>query len=653
MEELRLKRYKSIWKLQFIALLFLAAIVSFSTSASATEKLPYEYTFTEDAASTFNGIKAMNKMVITFEKNISISDKNKIYLIQEGKTEKLPLIKDVDVTNNNNKLTITFKNLQFLNYTNLAEMNYKLVVEAGTLYSDQTINYEYPFKIYEILPGFQSTFVNNTSTTINNNIFKNNAPRDVMIHIPKMYITEIETIHRYRGVEDTSNHALTNIDVLADEETARLKVSVNNIGEYGRDLLYRDDVEGFTMGQAGLTALVCPDQDTANCIGTADDFQLTAFDKNGKLVSNRNFKLKVINEKSDFTVNDYINKVDKAFGTTVSLYDLMSDTKLLEAIVTQIPVTELDKLGVTYALSNTASVSNIEELEMALRNNKITTIKLLNDIPEDITVNRDVTIEGNNQTELGNVTLGNGVQDITVRLKDVSPTNLTVDVGANGTAILTDVDVTNNTSFISGGLASVYLINFTSDVINVKNTTPIRIVTSQQIDNITVSSNIEVILEGAYGNVNVTGNANITMKKNTVIERINIEDGKKITLTIPKRVKEPIKTGNGEWTLNVIEPAEGEIIEHEITWIGETTDVILEAGRIIPFGVNYIVPDGVEWTVTNLADFGATANLKFDGSDLTINEVDSTKQPTSLILEGILDGTDDIYKMVIPITTGQ
>ena len=49
-----------------------------------------------------------------------------------------------------------------------------------------------------------------------------------------------------------SNPALTNIDILADDEATRLKVTFRNTDEYSRDLTRRTDVEGFTMGQAGI-----------------------------------------------------------------------------------------------------------------------------------------------------------------------------------------------------------------------------------------------------------------------------------------------------------------------------------------------------------------------------------------------------------------
>ena len=95
----------------------------------------------------------------------------------------------------NNELVITFKNLNFIDYT--ADLDYKLVINKETLRFDQLVEYKIPFKIYDILPGFKSTFIDTASSTINYSIFKINAPRDVMVHVPKIFIRGIETIHHY------------------------------------------------------------------------------------------------------------------------------------------------------------------------------------------------------------------------------------------------------------------------------------------------------------------------------------------------------------------------------------------------------------------------------------------------------------------------
>ena len=153
------------------------------------------------------------------------------------------------------------------------------------------------------------------STTINNNIFKINAPRDVSVHVPKIYIRGIETIHHYDGIlpnpipkedgdiiqdpvnENTRrNPALTNIDVIADEDADRLKVTFKNNEEYSRDLNRRtEDVDGFTMGHAGIRDI------TKYKNESLQEFQLRAFDENGRFLEQRDFKLRVTDP-----INDYI-----------------------------------------------------------------------------------------------------------------------------------------------------------------------------------------------------------------------------------------------------------------------------------------------------------------------------------------------------------
>ena len=74
------------------------------------------------------------------------------------------------------------------------------MIDKETLQFDQLEEYRIPFNIYDILPGFKSTFIDTDASTINNNIFKINAPRDVSVHVPKIFIRGIETIHHYDGI---------------------------------------------------------------------------------------------------------------------------------------------------------------------------------------------------------------------------------------------------------------------------------------------------------------------------------------------------------------------------------------------------------------------------------------------------------------------
>lgn len=526
-----------IWKLAFVILLAVGGFLAFSPKTEAAAK-PYEYTFEKDI-STFNGISAINKMKITFDKNISELKKyeDNITVVRSDQTAPVNIISQIqdkydDPSLESNQLVITFKNLNFIDYT--ADLNYKIVIKKETLRFDQIIPYEFPFKIYDILPGFKSTFIDTPASTINTSVFQINAPRDVMIHVPKIFIKGIETIHHYSGIlpgplpkedsnitkepvngNNSSYPELTNIDVLAENEATRLKVTFKNSKEYERDLTRHPDVEGFTMGQAGINGI------TNNQTESLNEFQLRAYDDNGRFLEQRDFKLRVTDPKADYIINDYLPEPTEEFGKTYSLYDLMADQKLLENIITRIPVSQLDSLGVTYKVGNpSVRVTNEEELRTALENPNVTSIALDNDISlaSTLTINRPVTIEGENKWLIGNVILGIGQDIDEVRLNQLKITgDLTVDVGSNGTAILDGVTVLGNTfgtKIISGGTNSIHLIGFSSTRgIILKNETPIRIVNSVGSNNdITIDSSDAVTLEGVYRDVKVNAATTVTLK---------------------------------------------------------------------------------------------------------------------------------------------
>ena len=150
-----------------------------------------------------------------------------------------------------------------------------------------------------------------------------------------------------------------------------------------------------------------------------DEFQLRAYNDDGRFLEQRNFKLKVTDPKSDYIINDYLPEPTDEFGQTYSLYDLMADRKLLENIITRIPVSQLDSLGITYTVGNSSvSVSHSRKnCELALANPNVKKIKLLNNIPltSTLTIDHPVTIDGGAFQLQGNVKLGKG-QDIDVRL---------------------------------------------------------------------------------------------------------------------------------------------------------------------------------------------------------------------------------------------
>lgn len=640
--------------MQFVMLLAIAAIVSFSFTVNAAEKAPpppYEYTFEKDAGVQFNGIDGVKRIKMTFyDKNLSVSDivmGQNVYVEQpDGKKVNIlnPIIVGSDT------VTISFKNLQYLDYSEGANLDYKVVIEKDAkLHFDQLTKYELPFKLHEILPGFESVFIKTTQQVINENVLKNNAPMDIAVHVPKLYLTGITTTHRYKGIADLPNpnlesHSLTNMDVLTDPEARRLTVSVNDEEQYARDLDYRPAIGGFTLGQAGLEALVCEGQNV--CTGTAKDFHLTAFNEHGKVLTNRNFKVRVTNKTSGFTVSDYLTKPDKIFGQQTTLRELMQDPKLLNTIVSRIPVTELDTLGLIYSLGSKTEVANHEQLKMALANTSIKTITLTDSIIGDVDIDRSVTIDGSSNSIVGNVKLGQGA-NITARLKNTTVNkNLAIDVGKDGFAVLEGTDVVDFTTATKG---SLHLFNFaSSNGIELNNDSSMRVVSVGATPTMTLSSGNMVTLIGTYGAVKANNvAAQLTITSNTEIEKLIVHEPNTLTVTKPSDKALPLlKEGNGEIFVNDTDPIEGEGGQTIREWyypelLAQSIEAWADTGARLTLDQS---PMGVNWTVVNPNVFGGQSQVIFKDGLLFIVDV-FAQQTKEVVLQGLHDG--QIYRVTI------
>lgn len=637
--------------MQFVTLLAIAAIVSFSFTVNAAEQPPYEYTFEKDTGVQFNGIDGVKRIKMTFyDKNLSVSDivmGQNVYVEQpDGKKVNIlnPIIVGSDT------VTISFKNLQYLDYSEGANLDYKVVIEKDAkLHFDQLTKYELPFKLHEILPGFESVFIKTTQQVINENVLKNNAPMDIAVHIPKLYLTGITTTHRYKGIADLPNpnlesHSLTNMDVLTDPEARRLTVSVNDEEQYARDLDYRPAIGGFTLGQAGLEALVCEGQNV--CTGTAKDFHLTAFNEHGKVLTNRNFKVRVTNKTSGFTVSDYLTKPDKIFGQQTTLRELMQDPKLLNTIVSRIPVTELDTLGLIYSLGSKTEVANHEQLKMALANTSIKTITLTDSIIGDVDIDRSVTIDGSSNSIVGNVTLGPGA-DITARLKNTTVSgNLAIDVGA-GSAILEGTHVNGFTTVTSG---SLHLFNFTApNGMDLRNADGMRVVSVNATPNMTLHSDKEVTFIGSYGVVTVDHtDAKLAIKSNTEIEKLIVGTGNKLTLRKPTDKAIPTQEGAGDIIVIDTDPiiGEGGQTVSEMYYpemLSQSIEVWQEIGARVVFDK---FPAGIQWQVVNSNVFGGQSQVFYHDGLLQIADV-TAAQTKEVVLQGVLD--NQMYRVTILI----
>ncbi|WP_303968691.1 hypothetical protein [Sporosarcina ureae] len=638
------------------------------------EKKPYEYEFVVDDSAIYNGFTGAKNMLIKFEKAVTVDDSliesniSVYQIISDTEKNKMNIFNDAKLSNDKKELTLSFKNLEFLDTTK--SMKFKLVIDkAAKLYFDQLTDYEFPFEFYDLTPGFQSTFVNSKNAElINNNIFKNNETRNIIIQVPPIYITKIETIHRYRGVTEESKTApnLSNIDVIADEAATRLKVSLGESAEVENDRdLSRSTtgINGFTMGQAGIKDLNCTvkgekDEGDKVCESVEkDSFKLTALNKDGRLLETKNFRMRVNDTKNDFKINDYITADLKFFGKPVSLYEIMLSPTLLDNIVKEIEVRELNDLGVVYSLGDTIEVKNLEQLELALANKQFKTITLANEVnvnslPGDtLEIDRDVTIKGSKIE--GNLKLGKGIADRVIRLDGVTITgDLTIDVGAKGTAIVSSSTVDSSTYIVSGGSNSIHLNNFisTSGMV-LDNTTPLRIVNTNSTEELSIilQSNEKVKLEGQFGALTVeAGNGAMEIQNNSVVNKITVKESKKLTLT------RPIGQLEAEVVLQGIGQEKGKLDEIIINQQENGMDVVqysthklivISAEGSEPLDINKTI---VNWKVDNKNVFGVNTEIVFEDGKLKYKgDLIDIKEPKDINLSAVV--MNEIHKIKIPV----
>ena len=672
---------KKILKIQLIALMALFVVMGLSVDVEAAQTFEYKFEPNEAGnAEKLNGTANLKKMVITFDKpisNLKLPDtlNQHIYIQEVGKTDKLDILQSITITpmpvvpvpSVDKMLTITFENIDFIDYTTMKD--FELVIGKEVLQFDQINDYVLPFTIQDVLPGFESLFITQSATDINNKIFINNPPRDIMLHVPNIYIEQIETIHRYKGIivgEDLkekkpSTHQLSNIDVLANPLVKRLKVNfgVNPKPEYYRDLGRHPDIEGFTMGQAGITAIT--EENKANA---TDKFELKAYNEFGRLLETRHFPLLVIDKDKNFKYNGYLSKPDPVFGSEISLYELMSDPKKLETIMTRIPVLQLDSsLGITYKNMNSTGlvVNDEKQLAMALANPNMKVIDLgTTVITGDVRVNRNVTIKGGTITE--NILLGDGTEDLTIRLDGVNITkDLTIDVGAEGTAIVSASTISGTTIVRSGAEKSIHLHDFTStNGITLENTTPVRIITSYTKDfdikamKIKLASDKEVTLEGLAGeltvNIGKDINAKMTVKNSKgEMKKGTDEDQGKLDLKVPDKVKTPSPEPEG-WTVgkvdSVIEDGK-EVVNMELLPLSKSKEQW--DGGVDLDGLNDLnLPVGMSITVEKPKVLGTDSIASIIGNYKLKITGEIEKTMGEVIIKGEADGK--IYKIKVNVT---
>ncbi|ARD48910.1 hypothetical protein [Sporosarcina sp. P33] len=681
---------KQLWKAA-LALMLLVSVLGAGLKADAAakpgtpapvEKKPYEYEFIVDEDAKYNGFSGAKEMVITFDKKVNdMGTANvRVEQITTGGNIELPIVESVNkgIAPNENILTIKFKNLEFVDHINKQDL--QLVIKQGSLYFDQITDYVLPFKFYDLTPGFNSVFLNvDNATKINTNIFKYNEPRNVMIQVPPVYMTKIETIHRYIeavGPGDAASKKspnLSNIDVIADPAAARLKVKLGT----GTDTKHSRDldrstagVNGFSLGQAGIETIVCKDpsakeNDCDEYNNQNDQIQLTAYSKDGRKLETRSFKMRVNDSQKDFKINDYIKANPKLYGKPVSLYDFMASPALLNSIMEETTLSKLNDFGVVYSVGNLATVENREQFDMAIKNTRLKKIELGNTVLEStvqrpVKIARDVTITGgiiNGDVELIS---GEGEKSTAIRLNDMRINGkLTVNVGKEGTAILDKVTVGTEdekslTIFESGGINSIHLNEFISHGgVSIENITPLRIVTTNTINTMPLhflyNAKSAVNLEVVSGSIDLTNNVGELKQENAFTVFIKDKDN--------VRVDEKF---TGEYfTINEVKVAEDEMTNVTVATLSDNIPKLTINDSInLPLTdiIKLIQEDSIvkvlnEKTITwNVKGKAAHWAVSIEGQNLNIKGVTDADlgENNSIILEA----TDGVTRYQINLKVG-
>jgi len=241
---------------------------------------------------------------------------------------------NVEISENGMDLLITFDTDhpdRMLNFNT----KYTVTIEAGAIrdiYGGEHCENEEIKIIFKTVDGFNNAFLQSSAQDLNNGIFRDYSTHNIAVKIPKVYIKQLETIHYRNGLIPDEQVApnLTNIDIEADEDVYYMKI-VTNRGI--RPKVYRGANDKFSVAFAGLNADI-------------STIEVYAYDSYGKILERRSFKLQGA-PGAEFK-SDYVPEISPIFGTTISFYDLMKDPTSLQQIIEQIPLSELDRIGVFY-----------------------------------------------------------------------------------------------------------------------------------------------------------------------------------------------------------------------------------------------------------------------------------------------------------------
>ena len=274
------------------------------------------------------GVRTNQTLAVDFMNPIRIVDPASPNITIIGSPFHIPAI-DVSVINDT-RLVIRFNPAggdAFLN----PSTRYTLQIEPGALQDmDRGGSFSYNEEItieFMTADGFKTSLLDATVQEINTRILNKYSAVNIAVDVPKIYITSIETIHHQQGLipGEIAPH-LSHIDIMADDDVASIRLQT------ARGIRHLDHRVGgkFSATFAGLA-------------GDISEITILAYDEFGKLLEERSFRL-----GTALLQNDYIPEITETFGRRWSLYDLMADTAILEEILTHIPVSQLDRIGIFY-----------------------------------------------------------------------------------------------------------------------------------------------------------------------------------------------------------------------------------------------------------------------------------------------------------------
>jgi hypothetical protein len=466
----QLKRRDKAKLLFMLTLFMVSAILVFTIPDSADARVPYVYQWKSTGS---NGI---NELSMEFDYSIGSATTNLIEIRQKGSGSNQVTLKqgeeeDYKVSITGNTLTIQFPSIDIITDSGTATIprvsarypdiiEWELYIPVGALEFDkysQLMDIVIIFNIWEAEPGFSSSFMTATADDINARVFYNNAPRSIKVYLPSDYITSLKTIHRFEGVfhdDDLTPPELSNIDIVTKTGVEQIYLKVGNSAE--RRLSLDPLAKCFTAGYAGLEAGLHNDDN-------GDNITIKAYDQYGKLLEERNFKLKVgakeSNDSKDFIVEDYIPKAGKALKNEYTLYDLVNNPATAETILAKIPAGDLDTLRIFYPNKpNQLNVKDLNEMADALArpvSSKLLTMTTsLSSCPE-LNIKDSLTLDGKgNGLKFASgkkLVIGDGTEDLKVTLRNLTVTgDLDVNAGPDGSVTLENVTVSGNTEVISG-----------------------------------------------------------------------------------------------------------------------------------------------------------------------------------------------------------